>query len=119
MNKKEVMDSILFCIRPTSREEGFDALMLLGEYDLKFSMLPMTSGGEPSVIVVRADDTPEVVPLPDGGHEYHASAFSLAEMAFQMNYKQIGHYLCPACKNAGNNVKEDGCCGHLTFGSKI
>lgn len=53
-------DDIFFCIKPISSEAGFDAIMLVGQYDLKFSMLLNYDTDEPSVIIVHADDVPEL-----------------------------------------------------------
>lgn len=110
-------DDIFFCIKPVSAEAGFDAIMLVAEYDLKFSMLT-NDDGRPGVIVVHKDenDKPETIlhgDVPDEVHEYYASDYRLAEMAFQMNYGQVG-MVCPVCEKKRLSV-----CGHLTFSRKI
>lgn len=109
--------SSFFCVKYRTGEEGFDILMLVGEYDLKFTVKPDVNTDGAGMLVVYGDNTPEKIlvgEFPDEVHEYHASNFRLAEMAFQMNYKQVG-YLCSVCEEDG--IK--GACGHLTFDGKI
>lgn len=110
------MSNDFFCINPVDGEAGFDALILVGEYNLKFSMLPNDDTDSPSTIIVHAGDEPEVIVMgevPDEVHEYHASNYRLCEMAFQLNYRQTG-VVCPVCEKEGLDV-----CGHLTFGEVV
>lgn len=102
-------DSRFFCIKYDSAEGGFDALMFLAEYELKFSITINPNGTGVFIVYPTECKTAGWVDYA-GCHE----DFGLAEMDFQMNYRQVG-MLCPVCEKA--NVK--GCCGHLTFDGKI
>ncbi len=98
-----------FCINYASHEDGFDALLFLAKYNLKFSMTPVTNGT--GVIVVHPGGCRDCGNVDcNGGND----EFRLAEMAFQMNYRQIGSMACSVCEKAGMQI-----CGHLIFGSKI
>ena len=97
---------MFFCVKYNSREDGFDILMYLSDYDLKFSL--MIKSGDTGVIVAHAVECKDCGNVDcNSGHE----SFRLAEMAFQMNHKQTGALLCPVCEKTGVGD----CCGHLTF----
>jgi len=103
-----MVEDSFFCIKYDNREDGFDAMLLVAEYDLKFSMTHNDDGT--GVLVVYKDicDHCGCVECNGGGGN-----FRLAEMAFQMNYRQVDS-VCPVCYKEGEDL-----CGHLTFNGRI
>ena len=95
--------SNFFVVEPQSPEDILEMFDILKHYQIQHYTMPVENK-QPVLVVMEA------VHEDEGG----VGSLGLAEMAFQMNFKQVG-VLCPVCKEEGVS----GCCGHLTFNNMI
>lgn len=91
----------MFTILTSSPEDMLQAMFMLSYYSVMFEAF--SDGEDPfsTEIVVKGETR-------DGD-------LQMAEMCFQMNYRQVGH-ICPTCKREKPKEKA---CGHLTFQGQI
>ncbi len=87
--------SDFFVVEPQSPEAILEMFNLLEPYQVQHYILP-------------GDDRLPVLVVLESIYSDNDD-LRLAEMAFQMNYKQV-HSVCPVCYAEGENL-----CGHLTF----
>lgn len=100
----------MFClmINAMSRDELMEAMFILSYYHVNINTYSNGESAESTYMVVSAIDTDHP------GQERDAQEdLRMAEMAFQMNFRQHGN-LCLHCED-----EEDTTCGHLTFTNKI
>jgi len=125
----------MFSIVSKSIEETVDIMLLLTSYDhLDISTREIASyviPGAKLIVVRRKELSPTLKEITKKLciteadkknrdallklEKDFASDFHLAEMAFQMNYRQV-YSLCPLCKEQNPNEQS---CGHLTFNGRI
>ena len=91
----------MFTILISSADDLLQALFVLSYYQVKFQTFSDAENPFSTEIVVD--------------EEMREGDLRLAEMAFQMNYRQVGH-ICPSCQR---DYPEEKSCGHLTFKGQI
>jgi len=90
----------MFVIKPTKAIDLQQAIFILSFYQVKYHSI--SDGEDPGTAILVVDK------------ENKEGDLYLAEMAFQMNFRQVGN-VCPVCKEeTGERV-----CGHLTFSSFV
>jgi len=94
-----------FVVEPQSPKAVLVMFDLLKYYRIQHYTMPVK---DKQPVLVVSECVYDEDSLCDG---FTPNDLMLAEMAFQMNYPQVGN-LCPVCKAEG---EEDNCCGHLTF----
>lgn len=100
----------MFIVQPMYPSEWQDAMFLLSHYNVNIALYSDAENLNSVYGVVAAnlvDDTEE---------RYDEDDLRLAEIAFQMNWRQ-GNALCPYCND--DDGHKGHCCGHLTFTSII
>lgn len=101
----------MFCIKLSdmARDDIMHAMFLLSYYHVSAQLF--SDGDDP-------DSTYMVVEGPAAIMENNevVDNVGMAEMAFQMNHRQVG-FICPHCENDDDN--EEKTCGHLTFTTRI
>ena len=91
----------MFTILAKSPLDMLDAMFILSHYQVKFQAFSDAENPLSTEIVVDEE-------MRDGD-------LRMAEMAFQMNYRQVG-WICSQCKE---KYPEDTTCGHLTFEGRL
>jgi len=91
----------MFTILAGSPLDMLDAMFILSHYQVKFQAFSDAENPLSTEIVVD--------------EEIREGDLNLAEMAFQMNYRQVG-YICPFCVREDPEAKT---CGHLTFKGRL
>jgi len=94
----------MFVIKPDNGADWQNAFFILSSYRISLSAMSDKDDESTTYVIVDAID--------DDGHTYdydkHQEELRLAEMAFQMSWRQVGR-VCTFCEDT-----ED-VCGHLTF----
>lgn len=103
----------MFCIRPHSALDLQQAMFILSYYPV--NVVSFSDGEDPDSTYLVVDELPQNSNLAPERAFCPEDELYLAELAFQMNFRQSG-IVCPHCKT--KNPHED-CCGHLTFTSFI
>jgi hypothetical protein len=91
----------MFTILASSPLDMLDAMFILSHYQVKFQAFSDAEDPLSTEIVVDEE-----------GRE---GDLRMAEMAFQMNFRQVGK-ICPSCKRED---PEETICGHLTFKGQL
>lgn len=90
----------MFVVKCIDTAALMEALFLLSLYKVRFET--QSDGENPTTTVLVVDE------------ETRGGDLRLAEVAFQMQFPQIGGMACPVCHGQGESV-----CGHLVFTTSI
>jgi hypothetical protein len=87
----------MFVIKPATPKDALHALFLLSYYEVSFTAY--SDGEHSNTTFIKVS------------REYRKDDLRLAEMAFQMSFRQKGK-ICPVCEMVDKGKQT---CGHLTF----